>query len=103
MVMGDSINFGTRLTEARNAMQLTREELAEKVSLSSRTLKLYEHGERYPTVRIAERIADALGVTVAALTGEEGEIIERAREMYGSKGVSEISDLLGEVSGLFAG
>ncbi len=39
----------------------------------------------------------------AILTGEEGEIIERAREMYGSKDVREINDLIEEVSGLFAG
>ena len=39
----------------------------------------------------------------AILTGEEGEIIERAREIYGSKDVREINDLIEEVSGLFAG
>ena len=101
--MGDSKNFGTRVTALRNERKLTREELAKMADISPSALKLYEYGDRYPTVTIAERIANALGVTVAALTGEEGEIIERAREMYGSKGVREINDLIEEVSGLFAG
>ena len=55
------------------------------------------------TVDIASRLAEALDVSVAALLGEEGDIIEKARAEYGSKGVRDLRELIDDVSGLFAG
>ena len=89
-------NFGERLLEARKAKEFTREGLAKLVHISSKTISNYESGERYPTIDIASRLAAALDVSVASLLGEEGEIIEKARKDFGSKGVRD-------VTGLFAG
>jgi transcriptional regulator with XRE-family HTH domain len=96
-------NFGERLLEARKAKNLTREALAKKARITSKTIANYESGERYPTVDIASRLAEALEVSVAALLGEEGDIIEKAREQYGSKGIRDLRELIDDVTGLFAG
>ena len=92
-------NFGERLLEARKAKKLTREKLAGLANISSKTIANYESGERYPTVDIASRLAAALGVSVANLIGEEGSIIEKAREEYGSRGVRDLRELIDDVSG----
>ena len=83
-------NFGERLLEARKAKEFTRENLAKLVHISSKTIANYESGERYPTIDIASRLAAALDVSVASLLGEEGEIIEKARKDFGSKGDSAL-------------
>ena len=96
-------NFGERLLEARKEKKLTREKLAGLADISSKTIANYEFGERYPTIDLASRLAAALGVSVASLIGEEGDIIEKAREEYGSRGVRDLRELIDDVSGLFAG
>ena len=96
-------NFGERLLNTRKSKKITREILAKEVNLSSNSIMLYEQGDRYPSLEIAKRIADALGVSLAYLVGEEGEIIEKARAQSGSKGVRDIRELLDEVTGLFSG
>ncbi|MDY3215152.1 MAG: helix-turn-helix transcriptional regulator [Ruminococcus sp.] len=96
-------NFGERLLEARKSKDFTRDALAKKANVSSKTIANYESGDRYPTVDIASRLAEALDVSVAALLGEEGDIIEKARAEHGSKGVRDLRELIDDVSGLFAG
>lgn len=96
-------HFGERLYQTRRGKKMTRDALSKKAKITSKTIANYESGERYPTIDIAKRLADALDVSLAYLMGEEGEIIEKAREEFGSKGVRDVRELLDEVTGLFAG
>jgi transcriptional regulator with XRE-family HTH domain len=96
-------NFGERLLATRKSKGMTQAELARRVKLSTKTIIYYESGERYPTLDIAQRLAEVLGVTLAHLVGEEGDIMEKARAMNGSKGARDIRELLDDVTGLFAG
>ena len=45
--MGDSKNFGTRVTALRNERKLTREELAKMADISPSALKLYVYRSAY--------------------------------------------------------
>jgi transcriptional regulator with XRE-family HTH domain len=68
--------FGERLTELREAADLTQYALAKKSGLSKQAISLLERGESEPTWITVRKLARALGVSVEAfdvgeLPGEE--------------------------------
>lgn len=58
-----------RINELRTARDITLEELAERVGLSQGHLSRLENGKRLLLVPVAEKIAVALGVSVAEVLG----------------------------------
>jgi len=54
----------------RRRAAMSREELAQQVGLSVSAVKMWESGARQPSARTAEKIAEALGVSPAALLGD---------------------------------
>jgi transcriptional regulator with XRE-family HTH domain len=61
--------LGARLHELRRQRQLTLQELAERSGVSRAMLSKIERGEKMPTVVLALRIAQALGLTMSQLLG----------------------------------
>ena len=55
-------SFGHWLRLKRKALDLTREELAERVGYSSATIRKIEDEERRPSAQIAERLAEIFGI-----------------------------------------
>ena len=53
--------FADRLRQDRNALQLTRRELARRAEVDAASLAAYESGEREPALGAAVRVALALG------------------------------------------
>lgn len=96
--------FQDRLKEKRVAANLTQVELAEKAGVTSRTIQNYELGKRKPSNMVTvQRIADALNTTAEYLLGSAGTYVVEAHEKGGAKAARDIDELVGEVSGLFAG
>ncbi|HYP41891.1 MAG TPA: tetratricopeptide repeat protein [Chloroflexia bacterium] len=62
--MNASPPFGQWLRERRQSLDMTREDLAEKVSCARVTIAKIEHGERRPSKQVAERLAEALRLPV---------------------------------------
>ena len=91
------MGFKERLKEKRVEAGLTQAELAEKVSVTARTIQNYEMGTRKPNSKVVADIAMALGTTSADI------YVEAAREKGGAKAARDIEELVGEVTGLFAG
>jgi transcriptional regulator with XRE-family HTH domain len=60
-------NLGLRIVEMRRASGTTQEELAVLLAMDARDLRRIEAGESNVTVDTLVRIAEALGVPVAAL------------------------------------
>lgn len=58
--MNASPPFGQWLRERRESLDMTRDDLAEKVSCARVTIAKIEHGERRPSKQVAERLAEAL-------------------------------------------
>ena len=58
------MRFKDRLKDARLKAGLTQAELAEKVSVTARTIQNYEMGTRKPNSKIVAALAAALGTTV---------------------------------------
>ena len=56
--------FGEKLREAREAAELSQKDLANKIGTSAPIIGRYERNERTPSVDIAKRLAEALGVSL---------------------------------------
>lgn len=69
----EDIAFGKRLRRFREALGLTRKQLADLVHVSRDTIAVYENGWRGPSRDVLQRLADALGVRTDALLGAEPE------------------------------
>lgn len=98
------MTFKERLREKRQEAGLTQAELAKKVSVTDRTIQNYELGTRRPqTMQIVSDIAIALGTTPDYLLGTAETYVVEAHEKGGRKAAKDIDELVGEVTGLFAG
>ncbi len=98
------MQFKDRLREKRMEADLTQPELAEKAGVTTRTIQNYELGNRKPAnMEVVQKIADALHTTTEYLLGSSGVYVVEAQEKGGAKAAREIDELVGEVTGLFAG
>ena len=98
------MTFKERLRKKRQEAGLTQAELAKKVSVTGRTIQNYELGTRKPqTMKIVSDLAIALGTTPDYLLGTAETYVVEAREKGGRKAAKDIDELVGEVTGLFAG
>ena len=96
--------FKERLKELRVAAGLTQAELGRKSGMSSRTIQNYELGVRMPrNLDIVKKLADALGTSAEELLGNSGLLIVSAQEQGGASAAKDITELVEEVTGLFAG
>lgn len=69
------IEFGKRIAECRRERQLTQEELANRMGVTSQALSQYERGLRYPDVGILKSLCGILGVSSDYLLGIEDKKI----------------------------
>jgi len=61
---------GERILRSRGS--LSQRQLARSVGVTAAYISRIEHGERVPTLQLLERLADALGVDLAWLRGQQG-------------------------------
>ena len=99
------MGFKDRLKEKRVEANLTQAALAEKVSVTARTIQNYELGTRKPNkIRYCKKkLAEALNTTPEYLLGNGGMLVLTAQEQGGAKAAREIDELVSEVTGMFAG
>lgn len=57
------------LRKARLAIDITQQELADKVGITRKTLNMYEKGHREPSASVIVKLADQLHVTTDYLLG----------------------------------
>lgn len=70
-------HLSTRIRELRKARDFTLEHLAELSGVSRSMISLIERGETSPTAAVLNKLADALGVTMASLfSAEERSTVE---------------------------
>lgn len=98
------MQFKDRLKQKRIEANLTQPELAKEAGVTTRTIQNYELGNRKPSnMEVVQKIADALHTTTEYLLGSSGVYVVEAHEKGGAKAAREIDELVGEVTGLFAG
>jgi transcriptional regulator with XRE-family HTH domain len=69
----ESSILGKRLLELRKSRGWSQPELAKKVGITDAIIGRYERGATTPSVDIAKRLADTLGVTLDHLVSENSE------------------------------
>ena len=102
-----------KLRAARIALNLSQFELAEKISVTERSIRNYEQASTYPRPHILKRLAEALKVTVSYLMYDEETdtqknleqelFVANAKSEFGYKGAKEASEAISKVTALFAG
>lgn len=60
-----------KLKSARAALDLSQQELADKVGVSRQTINAIEKGDYNPTINLCRAICKVLGKTLDELFGEE--------------------------------
>lgn len=90
--------FASRLKEKQLSLGISQIKMAELIGVAPGTLSAYLKDEKCPTLEKAAQIAEALGVTVGWLCGEDIERPKRISEIdnYGDwvEAMVEIIDLL---------
>ena len=77
----EASTFNVWLKQRRRSLDLTQEDLAERVGCSTVTIQKIELGERRPSKQVAQRLAECLGIPVE----EQGDFVSFARGEPGDK------------------
>lgn len=67
--LGINMEFGKRLTDLRKAQGISQTELASRLEIHKNVLGRYERDQAKPSIEIASRIAELLGVSLDYLVG----------------------------------
>jgi transcriptional regulator with XRE-family HTH domain len=63
--------MGKLIKTLREETELTQEQLAKRAGVNHSYISLLENGERVPTVKTADKLCAALGISLAQLFEEE--------------------------------
>ncbi|MBP3940575.1 MAG: helix-turn-helix transcriptional regulator [Christensenellaceae bacterium] len=106
-------SFAENVRRAREEAGLSQEEFGKLIGVSRRAVVAYETTSTKPRSGVLNLMPRALGVSKEYLTNPEIEdpsygqdrspYIEDVREKYGDHAASEVENLLGQASALFAG
>jgi transcriptional regulator with XRE-family HTH domain len=72
----EQIIFGKRLTEVRKDKKLSRNDLAKKLDMHGAVIGRYEPDEVKPSIEVAAKIAQALGVSLDYLVVNSDMFLE---------------------------
>ncbi len=96
------MTFGEKIREARKKLNMSQDDLAEKIGVSRRTITSWETDRALPrTKKVYEKLSEALN-TSELFRPDETFIIEPG-EQFGYRGRKSAEKLVQELTGLFAG
>jgi len=80
------ITFGKRLGEVRKDKKLSQDELAKKLDMQGAVIGRYERDEVKPSIEVAARIAQVLGISLDYLVGNsdlllDADVIKKIQEI----------------------
>ena len=98
------MTFGEKVRAAREARNMTQEQLADAIGMSKRMVSYWENHGKLPKSRDTYPIiADALGIDVSVLLDDDAEFVVKAAETYGNRGAQQALQLVQQITGLYAG
>ncbi len=92
----DNYVTGAVIRKLREDKNMTQEELAEKVFVSSKAVSKWETGQGFPDISLLEPLARALGISVIELLSGE-DIRNQNRSAHMGKGVFYVCPVCGNV------
>ena len=75
----NQISIGSYIAEKRRALNLTQEQLAEKLGVSNKTISKWENGRCMPDYSVIQKLCKILHVTLAELMDGEDATEESVR------------------------
>jgi transcriptional regulator with XRE-family HTH domain len=97
------MKFNERLKSIREEKGLTQQQLSDRSGVSVRTIQNYESGSYSPRFGIVDKLAVALEISSPELLGQSGMLVAEAAEKDGGRSARDMSKLVDEVIGMFAG
>ena len=77
--------FGDILKSHRRAIDLTQQQLADKLNIDRTSISKYENNKQIPEIDVLRKIADFFNITVSTLLGEENTPIQTQEELKDHK------------------
>jgi transcriptional regulator with XRE-family HTH domain len=71
------MTFGKRMGDVRKQKKMSQDELAKAIGAISVTVGRYERDEVKPSVDVASKVAEALGVSLDYLAGNSNVLLEK--------------------------
>src|SRR5690606_2451230 len=75
------MTFGERIVQLRKGLKWSQEELAKQIGTSAPIVGRYERNEIKPSIEVAVKIADALGVSIDYLLGKSDKAVVNKKLM----------------------
>ena len=76
------ILLGSKIVQFRKDNRLSRDELAKEVGTSSAIIGQYEHNEITPSIEVADKITDALEVSLDNWVGASSFVVKDTKMLY---------------------
>lgn len=84
-------NIGIKIKNLRKSRKMTQEDFAARIGVSRSTLSCYEIGQRTPSLKTLQEIADILGVGLdyfgVTRKDEAFDLLARAKRVFEDKNV----------------
>lgn len=84
-------NIGEKIKLLRKSQKMTQEDFSQKIGVSRSTLSCYEIGQRTPSLRTLQEIAEIFGIGLdyfgLSATDEAFDLLARAKEVFESEEV----------------
>lgn len=84
-----------RLKDLREDHDLTRAELAEKLSISERTLSRYETGETEPTIGVLIQLSLLYNVSIDYISGVKDEMEINSKSIKND--ITEVAEMIDKI------
>ena len=83
--------IGKKIKSIRESQGISREQLAEKLNLSSYSIRNYEQGQRGVNLKNLNKFADALGVPVSEILGTNVTTNDIGTKIISAQTISDVS------------
>ena len=98
------MTFGEKVREARKNLNISQEDVSNKMGVSRRTVTSWETDKSFPRTRkVYEKLAETLDVPLNYLLSDDDAFVLDASEQFGYRGKKGAEKLVQELTGLFAG